>query len=224
MPGLDGTGKLFNEFLNYAVDVEVIAISYPYNKILSFSQYIKFIESRLPKDSEIFLLAESFSGPLAVNILLNKQINISRVIFCASFSVSPFIYLLKALNYYRNILPNPHNIPDSLIKLFCVNGAEHLVKEVKQAIRCVDPKVLLSRVALLSKFEKKKIFIDSDISHVKACYLMGKKDRLVSRKYALKLSKFFSDFDIYEINGPHFLLQSNPYECWKSIESFISDN
>ncbi len=69
LPGLDGTGLLFDEFTSaLGSDVDVIVASYPVNKPLGYAELEPIARSFIPSDNPFFLLGESFSGPIALSI------------------------------------------------------------------------------------------------------------------------------------------------------------
>ncbi len=67
LPGLDGTGLLFEPLLK-ELPKECIAevISYPFDQPQTFEQHVKHVVGKLPENEPIALLAESFSGPVAI--------------------------------------------------------------------------------------------------------------------------------------------------------------
>lgn len=68
LPGLDGTGVLLEDFaaaLSEHFDVQVIP--YPADKPLRYPQLCAFVRERLPP-GDFILVAESFSGPVALRL------------------------------------------------------------------------------------------------------------------------------------------------------------
>ena len=73
LSGLDGTGKLFAPFVaSFPKNIETQIIAYPIDKVLSYEALIAFVVTRLPKEEEFVLLAESFSGYIAYRIALQR--------------------------------------------------------------------------------------------------------------------------------------------------------
>jgi pimeloyl-ACP methyl ester carboxylesterase len=69
LPGLDGTGKLFAEFVEALKSVvECVVVAYPCDQPMGYGELEGLVVSALPKDRPFVLLGESFSGPLAIRI------------------------------------------------------------------------------------------------------------------------------------------------------------
>jgi pimeloyl-ACP methyl ester carboxylesterase len=98
LPGLDGTGRLFDPLLaalpgSFAPKV----VAYPPDKPLNYHQLIPYIREVIPWDAPYVLLAESFSGPLALEFAAVQWENLRGVVLCASFVTNPLHPLLRLL-------------------------------------------------------------------------------------------------------------------------------
>ena len=72
LPGMDGTGILFQPFLDiFPEEIETQIITFPCNEKLSYQELISYVCDKLPKDNDFVILAESFSGPIAYEISKN---------------------------------------------------------------------------------------------------------------------------------------------------------
>lgn len=90
LPGLDGTGGLFAPLLN-VMPAGVIrrVISYPPSERLSYDALLGLIEGQLREEPGVVLVAESFSGPLALRYASEHLGRVRAVVLCASFVRSP---------------------------------------------------------------------------------------------------------------------------------------
>ena len=69
LPGLDGTGLLFDPLLRILPShFSSIVISYPPDEPLGYAELVPYVKSRIPANEDFVIVAESFSGPLAVEI------------------------------------------------------------------------------------------------------------------------------------------------------------
>jgi pimeloyl-ACP methyl ester carboxylesterase len=69
LPGLDGTGKLFAEFLKVIESrIDTLVVAYPSDTPMSYDELERLVLASLPADRPFVLLGESFSGPLAIRI------------------------------------------------------------------------------------------------------------------------------------------------------------
>src|SRR5690349_16172717 len=89
LPGLDGTGDLFAAFVAALRGHETRIIGYPPDQELSYSALEERVREELPRDRDYFLLAESFSGPIAISIAASAPPQLKGLIFCGSFASNP---------------------------------------------------------------------------------------------------------------------------------------
>lgn len=90
LPGMDGTGELFSPFLaSLGSEFETLIIRYPTNRPLGYGELAALTQSQLPTDKQYVLLAESFSGPIAISIAASNPIGLAGIILCASFAKNP---------------------------------------------------------------------------------------------------------------------------------------
>src|SRR5262245_41048704 len=67
LPGLDGTGKLFGPFVERAhATFDVKVVEYPADERLGYPELEALVGRGLPTSGPFFLVAESFSGPIAI--------------------------------------------------------------------------------------------------------------------------------------------------------------
>ncbi len=90
LPGLDGSGKMFQPLLPYLVpDFDPHVVAYPRAGSQSYASLLPFVRAELPQNEAFVLLAESFSGPLALQIAAERPPHLKGLILCASFLASP---------------------------------------------------------------------------------------------------------------------------------------
>ena len=94
LPGLDGTGKLFAEFIRaIGAQARVQVVVYPHDVPLGYGELEALVRAALPTDRRYVLLAESFSGPLAIRIAADPPRGLAGVILCGTFAKNPFPWL-----------------------------------------------------------------------------------------------------------------------------------
>jgi pimeloyl-[acyl-carrier protein] methyl ester esterase len=104
LPGLDGTGKLFSEFVNSlgsSVDSRIVA--YPKDQPLGYDELEALVMAAIPRNQPFVLLGESFSGPLAIRIAARAPAGLAAVILSASFAKNPFPWLWWARPLAANL-------------------------------------------------------------------------------------------------------------------------
>src|SRR5687767_13530285 len=93
LPGFDGTGKLFGP-LQAALGTDVVSRTVRYDAERSLEDYIDTVTRILPQENAV-LVAESFSGPVALSLLARHPTRIKCAVLCATFAVSPFRSLTR---------------------------------------------------------------------------------------------------------------------------------
>ena len=61
-----------------------------------------------------------------------------------------------------------------------------------------------------------------DICNIKAPYIQATGDKLVSSHCVDAYKKVFNSIEIFQVEGPHFLLQTNPIACAEIVVNEIN--
>ena len=220
LPGMDGTGLLFRPLLEVLPpDVSARVISYPADQALSYPDLLTAIEGELHSEAAMVLVAESFSGPLALRFAAAHPGRVRAVVLVGSFVSPPGPRWLRHLAWpvlFR--LP----IPKAVVRLLILGqGApESLLVEVKSVIRRVRPEVLAGR--------SRDIFSVDCAEALRQCaapilYLAGRDDALVRPSAAAMIASIRPDVTVATLEGPHLLLQLAPQAVWRTIEEFLQE-
>lgn len=218
MPGLDGTGLLFERFLAaLPPEIQTKVIDYP-DTPASVEQYASFAASAFPPGRAV-LLAESFSGLVALQMLREQQVSVESIIFVASFGEAPRPHL----KWLRPIVPILVKavplVPAWVWRSFCLgsraSGADILW--FKNALLRVTPHTIAHRLQLVLSAR----FADQPRCTAPAYYLQAKGDRLISSRAPQQLQRAFQHFTLVPVAGPHFLLQAAPLECALLIAGIV---
>ncbi len=210
LPGLDGTGVLFKPFIDALLsDIDSLIITYPPDVKLSYLELVNFVMAQLPSEKFV-LVGESFSGPIAYQIALRKPDNLSSVIYVATFLSNPSRVLLKLAHMlpvsFLLALPMPKFIIKSL--LLGVDANKQIIGLFKQSIKQVSPSVLSFRLQEIAKLSN-----SHQPCEVKSTYIQATNDKLVSKGCVMDFKKVFNNLSVFQIKGPHFILQANPVAC-----------
>lgn len=219
LPGFDGTGELFAP-LQAAFGGEIASTSVRYRTERSLDDYVDSVVRVLPQKNAV-LVAESFSGPVALSLLDRYPARISCAVLCATFAVSPFRSMARAAKYLPTTVFAPTSIQRSLLSSFCLNGErdDALLDKAEAIIRSVPAATIQSRLELLARVD-----VTSLISRISTpvLYLQPMRDRIVSHRRSRALTQGFSGITVLQIDGPHLLLQSRPVQCAAAISCFLS--
>jgi pimeloyl-ACP methyl ester carboxylesterase len=221
LPGLDGTGKLFDPFVAQLPEhVHYTIVHYPGDRPIPFMDLPDYIESRVPQDRPLVVLGESYSGPVAVLLAAQSALDIRGVILVATFARYPATWMrrLSRLAPLSFLLRLP--IPDVLMQRYCfgpdINPS--MMSQLREVIRENRPNVLADRARQGSKID-----VTEFLSSVKVpcLYLQASMDRLVPASAVAAFKKGIPQLQVVQIDGPHFILQTRPQECYKAIQGIL---
>lgn len=204
LPGLDGTAKLLQDFrLAAPPGIDCAVLAYPTDELLGYRELESLVESQLPHEPFI-LIAESFSGPIAVRLAEKHPDRVKTLVLCASFVTSPRPRFLR--HFARRTLFRLR-LPERVLSFFMLApfATPALTSAFSQAIREVDPGVLALRLREVLSVDAR-----ASLENVKApvLYLRGRFDRLVPpQKFA----------GVVELDAPHAILQTAPAAAWAAI-------
>lgn len=219
LPGLDGTGRVFEPLLAcLSAEITTRVIHYPADRPLSFQEHVDLAHSRLPKDRPFVLLAESFSGPVGLQLIADPPDNLRGVIFVATFARYPVPFLLDLCRHLpQALLLKLLSLP-LFCRLICLGGAsDDAVKLFRQALQSVMLTVLSSRLGVLAELPP-----PPETTFTGPClYLQASKDRLVPARAARPLIELLPQLQVVQIPGPHILVLAKPEDIARRINSFI---
>src|SRR4051794_21289442 len=96
LPGMDGSGDLFHEFAAMAPSsVAPLVTLLP--SIGPYEDLLKEIAVGLPESGNFAILAESFSGPLAIRLAVSLAPRVVNLVLCNTFATSPQPHALRMI-------------------------------------------------------------------------------------------------------------------------------
>src|SRR5262245_9526883 len=88
---MDGTGLLFEPLLEALPDwIKPRVVAYPPHQPLGYTELLTHVQAACPTMEDFVLLAESFSGPLALMLAASQPRGLRGVVLCASFINFPW--------------------------------------------------------------------------------------------------------------------------------------
>jgi pimeloyl-[acyl-carrier protein] methyl ester esterase len=222
LPGLDGTGLSFeplHSFLPPGLRVQVVA--YPADRRLDFEQTVQWAADRIQPDPDAIVLAESFSGPVAVALVGSGRLRAKCLVLCATFARSPRPHLLRLSRRLPVAallrLPFPH----FLFKHIIAGGpaATQVLADLWRRVKPkVPPEVLVHRLEVI-----RRVDVRPWLSQIKVpcLYIQATGDRTVPAGALLDFAQALPDLRAVRIQGPHFILQAQPQASLAAIEDFL---
>jgi pimeloyl-[acyl-carrier protein] methyl ester esterase len=221
LPGLDGTGQLFADFVAALPSIFTATIvAYPPNEILSYDGLSPFVSSAAPKAEPFVLLAESFSTPLALDYAASNPPNLTAVIICTGFVFKPLArwsQLAKAVArpwFFRLRAPN------CILEYFLVgrDAPTALIQELRETLRLVSPEVLSARVCEALNCDARNALARTTVPLM---YVQATQDRLLAESCVNEMKRIKPDILIAQVVGPHLLLQRESQKVADIVSTFV---
>lgn len=219
LPGMDGTGDLFEPLVNAlseAVSVKVVA--YPPDAACGYGALQNLAEAALPTEGSIFLLGESFSGPIAIALAAKHPGRVKGVVLCCTFVRNPRP-CLAPFKFMAALVP----VSKLPIGVACaVLLGRYATWELRTALGHALAKV--SGAAIRARLQA-VLAVDAraDLERVVApiLYLRAREDRLVPKHAADLIKEVQPSLQVIDVEGPHCLLQASPMAAARLIDAFI---
>ena len=216
LPGADGTGRLF-EPLQEALgsDVETVVVSYPGGDSQDYDALRPLIEAQIP-DGRFAIVAESFSGPVALSVAARRPAGLQALILSASYATGPRPYLTSLLARLVGLPVLPRRLPLWMIRAFLLNPdtSPALCRYVQETVASVDPAVIAARLRVAATCNVIAALRDCPVP---LYYLNATQDRLLPRSALETLAREKPDLTVVDVPGPHLLLQACPEICARHI-------
>lgn len=217
LPGMDGTGELLTEFAT-ALAPELVArvVSYPKDVALDYAALTEFVAEVLPREGSFVLIAESFSGPIAIELAARKPEGLIGLVLCASFARLPKSRVLRIFEAIQHVLP-AKRLPIGLAMPWLMGrwSTREWARRVRDAVRSVSSETIRTRLRAVADVDVTAMIAQIDCPLL---YLKGSHDRLVGDAGWLAIRERSRNAVCIEIEGPHFLLQAKPEECAAAIK------
>jgi pimeloyl-[acyl-carrier protein] methyl ester esterase len=218
LPGLDGTGRLFQPLLE-ALPPTLTAkvVSYPPEQPLGYADLLPMVEEAANDLGDFIVLGESFSGPLALMLAAKDPVGLRGVVLCASFIRSP----IPGLSWLKPLLRGwlfrmrPLWLLDWL--LLVRRPSDELRSLLHEAVSAVPASTKAARVRAIAAVDASE---ELRQCRVPILYLRATEDRVVGRWNGDQIKTILPDAEIVEFAAPHLLLQTRPVEAAAAIEAF----
>jgi pimeloyl-[acyl-carrier protein] methyl ester esterase len=218
LPGMDGTGRMFAELVSVLeTQCRVAVISYPDEQALGYRELENHVRFRLPTGEPFILLAESFSGPIAISIAASKPSGLVGLILCCTFARNP-VPLLRPLKELIVRMPLTSRFTGLLSPLLFGRSSTKMRRiALRQALDGVSGKALQMRLRSVLDVDYSDQVPEIDVPML---YLQATNDRIVSSEASHHIQSLAPRMNVARVVGPHLLLQSKPKEAGDLILKF----
>jgi pimeloyl-ACP methyl ester carboxylesterase len=221
LPGLDGTGSLFGPLLAHLPEHLVpVVVKYPTDKVLYYEQLFPYIREVMPWDQPFILLAESFSGPMAIKFAAEQPENVHALVLASCFFSKIEAPPASWTSFFTKEKWFERATPDSAMKQLVTGGIcePSLRRAIKEAIHTVKPEVLAHRVRLM--FETDFSAALKELRAPLLC-LAGTQDKLAAPQAIQNLLAAKENSACVTFETSHLVLQTHPKEALQAIVDFV---
>jgi pimeloyl-ACP methyl ester carboxylesterase len=217
MPGFDGTGEMFGP-LTAALSPDHPTTVIRYRHERTFADYVDTVSAALPEQGAT-LIAESFSGPIALAVMARHPGKIQRAVLCATFVESPFLSLTKLARFVPTAVFSLRIGRRAMLERFCLDDRcePALMDQALAVVRSMPATTVAARLSVLAELQVRTLCRNI---RTPVLILRATGDRLVSPSRYNQLIESLPDATVRDVEGPHLLLQSRPRECARLIEEF----
>jgi len=218
MPGLDGTGLLLQNFAQeMARHCPTEVLRYP-GDMSCYADLAPWVRARVPDDPHV-LLAESFSGPLALTVASEAPQGLLGVIFITSFIRAPMAVPPMVAEVLRG-LPIDSPAALKLLEPFTIgaNAAPDVMETFRRALQEVPHATLADRLAEVLRADGRAALDRLTLPH--AC-VVATGDRLVPTARARELCH--RACHVERMEGPHFLMQTRPADAARAVAACMAE-
>jgi pimeloyl-ACP methyl ester carboxylesterase len=224
---MDGTGDLFSPLRGVMpAGLPTRVVAYPVDEALSYDELLARLTQQLAGAREVVLIAESFSGPLALRYAadfdelsrVSEPGRVRAVVVCASFVRPPAPRWLRHLAWPLLLWAPP---PDWAVRRLMVgtDAPDELVRMVKSAVRKVRPAVLARRVREVLSVDCADALRRCEMP---VLWLAPTADALLRSTDVEAVRALNPRVTVATLDGPHLLLQARPAEAWNAVAEFLA--
>lgn len=222
LPGLDGSGRLFAPLLaagprGFAPRVVPLPSDVP----RSYDDYLAGLRRALPRRGAWALLAESFSGPLAVRLAAERPPGLAGLVLVATFLHRPLQPWLQPLAPLvgRPLFTFP--LRPRIIRLLLAGGdaPDAVVAAIQEATAAVPAAVLARRAREALAVDVRAALAATDLPLL---YLGPAGDRLLRTDVVEEVVAARPDAVTARLEGPHTILQVRPQACLAQLDPFLA--
>ena len=213
---MDGRGTLLRAFCD-TLGLRAEVVAYPSDRVLDYEALEALVRARLVHDEPTLLVAESFSGPLAIRIAASPPPCLRGLVLVGTFAAPPAPRILR-LGIGPGMFVFP--IPRAIVRALMVDaGAPRAaVDEVRDVVGEVNPFVLAHRM-------REVLSVDATDAlrrvQLPVLCIEAARDRLLVRRRTLDRARPGLRWET--VVGPHLLLAARPTECARIVERFARE-
>ena len=221
LPGLHGMGSLFPPFIAAMPPQWTLKIyEYPCDAVLSYDEWTIKVRDALPEREPLVIVAESFSGPIAVKIAAAPPPNLRAIVLTGTFLSNPVAplpqWLVRTVKPLLRIAP----VPRFLLRRFLLSPTSppELVRGVYQAVDSLPKSTMAERIVSTCTVDVREEYRRLTVPTL---VLIGRQERLIRRRAVAEFAHLRADVQVAEIDAPHLIVESAPQASVAAIADFL---
>lgn len=215
LPGLDGSPELRREFAAaLAPEFDATVLELPQDPALDYEGLTQWARTRLPTDEPFLLVAESFSGPIAIQLAAGRPPGLIGLVLAATFACTPRRGL-RALHALSRWLPLQRLVGPFIFLMMGRWVTPEWKRRLREALLQLDARVPRRRLLACARVDVAAQVADIECPIL---YLQASRDRLVPRASWETIRDRSRNAICIGVEGPHMLLQACPEECADAVK------
>lgn len=220
LPGLHGSDALFQPLCDRLPEgVTTHFVNLPSDGKQDYQTLASVLDQQLPgcpEGSKRLLIAESFSGPLAIRLASMRPDEIAGIVLAASFCDAPLNPGIALLPLRPLFMVKP---PRTALRHFLVgnDASEAEVTGLQKVAQSIPSSTLSKRIRTILELMEDD---NPDLPPIPMLILQANNDNLVPWEAQSKLEANYPEAITHWIESPHLILQRCPAECVQRIIEF----
>jgi pimeloyl-ACP methyl ester carboxylesterase len=219
LPGLDGTDVFFRPFLAaLPATIHPVVIDYPSEGSNQYADLLKIVRQAVAEMPSFYVLASSFSGPLAIMLARAEREKVRGVILSATFLRSPQPRLVRfrfaAVSPVVGMIRTLRRVPIWTLR----SRADPLRRAKAETWSRVSSHVLAARVRAILDVDVRQVLRSCPQPLLCVAYA---DDRLVSRENADEIFQYHEAAQLVILPGRHLAMHSDPDRLATEVVRFI---
>ncbi|WP_156386472.1 MULTISPECIES: alpha/beta hydrolase [unclassified Rhizobium] len=217
LPGLDGTGELPSDVEDILTSRHSVSVvQYP-PELHRYMDLQAWLENILPKD-DFIIVAESFSGPLAIMLASADTAGLKGIVFVATFAKTS-VRVPLFLTHTVEIMPIKSRLLTGVAQPLLMGrwSRRDFTEKFRRAMKLVPAKTIAGRLREALNADAVEQLRRLSLPSI---YLQATQDRLVPPEMSLDFGR--AACEILKIDGRHFLLQAKPSQSADQIMDFAA--
>lgn len=219
LPGFDGEAGLRRAFVEALAERHPArAIGYPNRPLSSLNGYARHAASEVASHERPLVVAESFSGLVALRWAANDP-HVAGLVLCGAFARSP-----AALASLGAKMPGVTRFLGE--RYFRATGflqsdpaRRQWSEELSSAVGRLAPEVLAERLRLIAAEDASR---DAAALTIPVIVVEFEDDLIVGRAATSHLASSCQGATLVRLPGPHFALETRPRECAEALAPHIA--